>query len=76
MLKITTFHGSWCTSTLKGVQIWEIWFKYNKICASLAVLQDVALPHLLQKCPHKIETNEKMSVQQSPPSDGHGTSEV
>ena len=44
-----------------GVQIWEntVWFKYMKICASLAVLWGIALPHLLYKCPHKIDRQMK-----------------
>ena len=55
-------HGNSPTSLLKG---WctdmgnTVWFKYMKICASLAVLWGIALPHLLYKCPHKIDRQMK-----------------
>ena len=65
MFKNTTFHGSWSISTLKEVQIWE---KLYAKCSTAPLLNGTSS----QNC----QINEKMSVQQSPTSNGHNTSDL
>ena len=64
ILRITTFHGSWSTSTLKEVQLWK---KLHTKCSTAPLLNGMSLLNC--------QTNEKVSPAKSY-QQCHGTSKV
>ena len=74
IFKVTNFHRQ-CLLHSKMYKLGKkhsFWFKYNKLCASLAVLQNVALLlYFYMKCSHKIVRQmTKMPVLKSSTSKG------